>query len=302
MFLLDLVSEIREGFANLPPGGRGNLYSLPAQYPGVVYVTHEAWGVAIAAPEALVVSERFSGARLYTAELGGRSELRLECEGRDLSYEFAVVCAQFLEPGSSGIERSRLIEKPRDWWSRWRELLGNAVRQSKPYSVLGELLALELLVRRGEAPEWLGPSTNSHDIESSDASYEIKSTISKYSSVIHVAGQHQLREIKGKKLFIVLQRFEPSSSGECIDAAVERLRVIYPKIDAIERSLKRLGYERGSGDRAATYQLLSSTKYLVDQGFPRITLANFVGETLPKGIGSIEYDVDLSVIEGVPFC
>jgi Putative PD-(D/E)XK family member, (DUF4420) len=296
-----LVSEIREGFANLTPGKRAKLYALPAEFPAWVYATQDTCGVAIAAPDEMKVSERFAGARVYTERIDGGVELRLECNGKEYRNEFAAVCAQFLEPGASGEERARLLDSPLDWWIRWRELLGNAVREKKPYSVLGELLAFERLLVAGEEPEWLGPATNSHDIEARAASYEVKSTVSKYSSTFHVAGQYQLRETVGKSLFIVFQRFEPSTSGESINSVVARLKSVGRDTKLVESALSGLGYEVGTSDREVTYQLLQSTKYLVDGTFPRITESSFVGGLLPNGIVSIEYDVDLAGIPGLPF-
>jgi hypothetical protein len=184
---------------------------------------------------------------------------------------------------------------------RWRELLGNSIRQKKPYSVLGELLAFERLLEAGEEPEWLGPSGNSHDIEARLASYEVKSTLSKYSSTFHVAGQFQLRETPGRLLFIVHQRFEPSTTGESINTVVARLRAKGHDIAPIEAGLSRLGYEIGGSDRQVSYQLLESRRYHVDAAFPRITDTSFVGGVVPNGIVSIEYEVDLAGFVGVPF-
>ena len=296
-----LLIEIREGFANLTPGKRARLSALPSQYPAWVYATGSTWGVSIQTLQSVEISERFSGARLYSERIKDSTELRLECNRSEYRNEFAVVCAQFLEPGIGGEERARLLDRPADWWIRWRELLGNAIKQKKPYSVLGELLAFERLLDAGEEPQWLGPSGNSHDIEASSASYEVKSTVSRYSSTFHVAGQFQLRETPGKTLFIIHQRFEPSTTGESINTLVARLKAKGHDVAPFEVALSRLGYEIGSSDRQITYQLLESRQYRVDANFPRITESSFVGGGVPRGIVSVEYDVDLAGIEGFPF-
>lgn len=301
MHLNNLVDEIRDGFANLSAGKRGRLSSLPKDFPAWVYASPATWGVAIAARAGLLISERFAGARLYSEAVEHGTELRLECVGGERRNEFAVVCAQFLEPGENGEERARVQADPTDWWRRWRELLGNAIRQKLPYSVLGELLAYERLFVSGENPNWVGPAKHSHDIEADAASYEIKSTISKYSSTFHVAGQFQLQETAGNKLWVVYQRFEPSPSGESINAVVARLKTLGHEMASVEQKLSRLGFELGSSDRTIKYQLLQSTKYAVDSDFPRITQAAFVGGGVPKGVVSVEYDVELSGVAGVPF-
>lgn len=295
---LDLVAEIREAFAYLPPGSFGRVSALPPEHPGSVYVGSGTWGVSIPLATENSVSERFAGARLYTAQTSGTWDLRLECDSANRRNEFAVVCAQFLEPGDAGEERNRISGDPIGWWKRWRELLGNAIRLKQPFSVLGELLALEMLVKAGEEPVWLGPVANSHDIEARAASYEVKSTLSKYSSVFHVAGQFQLRETAGKTLHIIHQRFEPSSTGESINSAALRLMGAGADRETIEKALTKLGYEAGSSDRDVKYQWLQSMKYLVDNVFPRITPSSFVGGALPTGIVAVEYDVDLAGMAG----
>lgn len=299
--LTGLVSEIREAFANLAPGQRGQLSTLPASHPAWVYVTQSGWGVALRVPGSPNVSERFSGARLFTEAVPDGHELRLESQGRQRRREFAVVCAQFLEPGDNGEERASVLADPAGWWKRWRELLGNAVRDRSPYSVLGELLAFKRLLADGEQPVWLGPSRSSHDIETSSANYEVKSTISRYSSTFHAAGQFQLGASAGKELFIVYQRFEPSISGHSIDAVLQWLAASGFETTPLEQGLARLGYEIGASDRQTRYKLLQSTRYTVDENFPRIIPASFVGGTMPAGIVSVEYEVDLAGLSGVPF-
>jgi Putative PD-(D/E)XK family member, (DUF4420) len=215
--------------------------------------------------------------------------------------EFAVVCAQFLEPGEGGEERETVVSDPAGWWKRWRELLGNALRENKPYSVLGELLAFERLLELGEQPVWLGPSRNSHDIETPKAAFEIKSTISKYTSTFHAAGQFQLGAPAGKDLFLVYQRFEPSTAGHSIDGVMRRLATLGLETTAFEQDLEKLGYEFGTNYRQITYRLLQSTRYTVDAAFPRIIPASFVGGTLPAGVVSVDYEVDLAGLCGIPF-
>jgi len=296
-----LLLEIREAFANLNPGQRGQLLALPDAYPAWVYATQSGWGVALKLARDITISEKFSGARLFSTSTQDGQELRLESVGRQRRQEFAVVCAQFVEPGVNGDERDAIVDDPTAWWLNWRELLGNVVRERKPYSVLGELLALERLIVNGETPVWLGPAKGSHDIETMSANYEVKSTISRYSSTFHAAGQFQLGSSEGKQLFIVYQRFEPALSGHCIDGVLHRLAGLGQNAAPIEAGLAQLGFEPGSSDRRANYKLLQSTKYHVDEGFPRIVPSSFVGGVLPKGIVSIEYQVDLAGLPGTPF-
>lgn len=300
-----LLDDIREGFANLTDGAIGQLRSLPPAWPGWVYRADGAYGVALDLSDPIEVAESFAGARLFVASVqlpeGRRSQLRFECSRASLRNEFAVVCAQFLEPGVAGADRTSLLAKPVEWWERWRQLLGNVLREKMPHAVLGELLAFERLRAMKEAPAWLGPKSSSHDLETPMASYEVKSTLSKYESTVHIAGQFQLKASGDKPLFLVFQRFEPSATGESIDAVVGRLVETGVDREDLEGQLAKLGFHRGSSSRKASFQLLESTKYLVDETFPRITPSLFPGGSLPPGIVALQYDVDLAALKGTSF-
>lgn len=300
-----LLDEIREGFANLADGAIAEIHSLPRDYPGWVYRKGDAYGVAVDLDERIEVSDRFAGARVYatTEHFGGGThhQLRLESRREGLRNEFAVVCAQFLEPGIAGKARKALAARPHDWWEQWRQLLGDAIRMQAPYSVLGELLAYERLLQLGQQPTWLGPNSGSHDLETPAESYEVKSTISKYESVIHISGQFQLVSSGSKPLYLVHQRFEPSTSGESVDTVVQRLVVAGVPSDTVEDLLERVGLEKGTRARRLTFRLLTSRKYPVDCAFPRLTPDSFKGGTLPQGILAVEYKVDLATLKSSEF-
>ncbi|WP_439668436.1 PD-(D/E)XK motif protein [Cupriavidus necator] len=274
---------------------------------------NEAWvfredgrfGVAVPLVTNLRVQEFFAGAKLGTVErdFGGhvRTLLRLDSGCEALRNEFAVVCAQFIDPGIDGQERVALTANPLEWWNRWRQLLGNSNRDRRAYSSLGELLALERLRSQGIDARWIGPLQGSVDIEATGASYEVKSTLSRYGSVVHIAGQFQLNRSKHVPLHLIHQRFEPSTVGDSIDSVIRRLIECGMAVEELESSLARDGLHAGGAARAETYRLLESTVYAVNDEFPGITPSSFSGGVVPAGILSIEYDVDLSALHGQPF-
>ncbi len=294
-----LLDEIQQAFANLEQGQQGELASLPPECPAFVYRAAGALGVAIPVPPDLVVNESFAGARLLSSPaIGGGADaqwLRLESVRGRHRNEFAVLCSQFLEPGAGGELRADLVANPVAWWQRWQELLGNAVRTRSAYDVMGELLVCERLLIRGELPSWRGPEGASHDVETPVANYEVKSTVFRYGSVIHIAGQFQLLPSGGLPLFLVHQRFEPSAGGDDVDGLVGRLVAAGMEESRLEALLATEGLPQGSSARRQRFRLLESRRFRVDAQFPRITPASFVGGALPAGVDAIAYDVDLSV-------
>lgn len=296
---MDLLEEIRTGFANLHNGSAMlNIESLDPAYAAWIFREDAAFGVAVEIPDDVIVSERFAGSRLATVDRvmhgSKRHLLRLECSAQSLRNEFAVVCAQMVTPGDDGKLREALLTAPLAWWENWCQLLGNAIANPSAYSVLGEMLALERLLKLGEHPEWRGPVAGTIDLDTATAGYEIKSTISRYDSLIHVSGQFQLATSGAKKLYLVHQRFEPTAAGESINAVVDRLVALGKSREGLEDLLSRCGLETGCAARSETFSLLESLLYEVDANFPRITQESFVGGVLPAGVVRLEYQIDLA--------
>lgn len=303
---MDLLEEIRIGFANLNArGGMLEIAALGPLYGAWVFREDGAFGVAVAVSEQSIVSERFAGARLVTVDrimFGTRFHLlRLECSIQSLRNEFAVICAQMVAPGEQGVLRRALLADPLNWWNTWRQLLGNAAVNRRAFSVLGELLAFERLCQIGEQPEWRGPKDGTVDLDTTLAGYEVKSTVSRYDSTVHVTGQFQLATSSLKKLYLVHQRFEPASNGDSIDAVVDRLAARGTNRKIIEDLLSLEGFEAGCAARLESFSLIESRLFLVDDKFPRITQQNFVDGIIPKGIVRVEYQIDLAGLAYSPF-
>jgi hypothetical protein len=116
-----------------------------------------------------------------------------------------------------------LLAEPLVWWDRWRHLLGDALVDKHDYDMLAELLALEMLVIGGVFYEKRGPFGGVVDIRTSTTDYEVKSTISRYGSVITISGQLQLADSSGKLLQLIHFRLEPVDEDISIDLVCDRL-------------------------------------------------------------------------------
>ena len=297
--MTDLLKEIHGGFANLDQSGRMlPIKAIPASCPAWVFREGDRFGVAVECFAPLEISEGFAGARLRTVErvIAGQQRrfLRLESSIEWLRNEFGVICEHMVSVESGTAVRQALLADPLVWWERWRHLLGNALVDKHGYDVLAELLALEMLVIEGAAYEWSGPFGGVVDIRTPATDYEVKSTISRYGSVINISGQFQLAASSGKPLQLIHFRFEPVDEGLSIDLVCDRLVALGIDVAALEGALQRLGMEAGCSARKETYNVLEALSYAVDDSFPRIMPASFIGGVLPAGVVHLEYSVDLS--------
>jgi len=301
-----VLEEIRRGLAHLDDSGRMlPIATLPATAPAWVFREGTTFGVAVELESGELVAEGFAGARLATADrlIDGvaRRFLRLESWILALRNEFAVVCAQMVDSGSDGAARAELLADPVAWWERWRHLLGNALTTQPTYGTLAELLAIERLLAAGEEVDWRGPLGGTVDLVTATAGYELKSTLSRYDSRIHVSGQFQLALADVRPLSLVFYRFEPGPSGESINGVCQRLVAAGMAAALLDGLLTRCGLEPGCSARNETFAVLESRMYPVNADFPRIVPSSFKDGALPPGIVHIEYQVDLSGLISVPF-
>lgn len=289
-----ILEEIRENFAAAQNGIR-KLTCLPEQYSAWTIRRNGEYGVAIPFNSREEILERFASAKLCNEALiienKQQSMLILSCTIDEYRYEFASICAQFIDPGKDGSDRKAITESPREWWKRWKLLLGNAVYEKQVYSVIGELLALRVLIQQDKTIQWTGANAGTHDIESSQESYEVKSTIKKYGTTITISGQHQLKS--SKKLYLYFCRLEKSQLGESINDLVKDLVEYGYEKHVLETQLNKMGFELGTSIRDEKYKVLEKRKYVVNEAFPQITDKSFVGGKIPNAIIKIQYTVDL---------
>lgn len=290
-----LLDEIRLNFASTLKGIR-EIENLSEKYKAWTVRLDEGYGVAVPYEEKPYISESFANAKIFsrnfiTYDNKEIALLLLVCPLDSLRYEFASVCAQFVDPGLNGIDRVNLVNNPLDWWQKWRTLLGNSIFDKKAYSVIAELLALEKLIGDGKKIEWTGVNSASHDIETDNLNYEVKSTIKRYETTITISSQFQLA--KNKPLKIYFCRLEESKSGESINEIAERLISAGYNRELLESQLDSIGFEKGSSKRNQKYKVLEKRSYDVDKEFPVITEASFVGGKIPDNIINIKYTIDL---------
>ena len=175
---MDIVKEIREYFASLPTPGARKIEALPDNYPAYVIRITEGYGVAIQADEKLEVSEKFNSVRLHTGiiSINGQTGnyLILRSAFEEFRYEFASLCAEFVDPGNMGNNRKTLLADPYTWWAKWKELVGNTNRELRVYNVIAEMMVLDNKIQSDPTTEWAATRMGSHDIECAEESCEVK--------------------------------------------------------------------------------------------------------------------------------
>lgn len=294
------LEEIRECFASTQNGAR-DLKTVPNEYPAMVIRNNEGYGVAIEYNNEKDISEKFANSCLFTQVIregdNEKKYLILSCMRDSLRYEFATVCAQFVEPGLDGIDRRNLLEDPLNWWKKWRELLGNAISDRNAYSVIAEMMVLDDLYQNDNSVEWAAVMSGSHDIEGDNGSYEVKSTIKRYGASITISSQHQLQSLK--RLYLYFCRLEQSKEGVSINDMKYKLIAHGYDKEKIEQQLYYLGYEKGASVREEKYKVIEKRKYVVDDKFPRIVDSSFKGDHIPDSVTQITYTIDLDGLEYV---
>ncbi|CDN46085.1 PD-(D/E)XK motif protein [Paenibacillus sp. P22] len=292
---MDTFQKIKEVFAYFRTSSKRSI-AFEEQYYWLVK-TDGKQGVAIEIPKGKHVNERFSNIHYYTKEyiLSGeeRNLLVLASDHSKYYNEFAIICAGFLEKVLDAESYQEIQQSPLTWWHAMKELMGNANVEKTTYSVIAEMLGYYYLLKQGKDVSWVGPMDGTVDLNCTDGSFEVKSTVARYGSQITVNSQYQL-----KANYLLFFRFEPAVNGFSIQDMVIKLVELNVQESEIEFALGKLNYPEGSEIRSKKYQLLEVKKFEIDEHFPKIVPESFRGGQLPKHISGIVYKLDLDGLGG----
>lgn len=295
---MTILEEIRDSFASMTSNGAMRISSLTDEFTAYIIRIPDGYGVAIPVDSEMEVAENFNSCKFRTGLLsidGNPSNyLMLISAFEEYRYEFASLCTELVSPGENGKDRKALLECPLNWWKRWKELVGNDIKDRAIYSIIAELLVLEHKLATDPSAEWAATRMGSHDIECAKESGEVKSTCKRYGAEITIAGQHQL--VHTKPLYLYFLRMEESQEGISINDMKARLIQAGYNPGKIELELQQQGLEHGASIRNLKYKVLEKRKYVVDESFPCITRESFKNNQPPAGITQIIYTVDLDAI------
>lgn len=260
-------------------------------------------GVMFDIHESKMIDERFNAVRIRTSSFsidGSTPSVKLVLSTRRTEQgfleKFSMVCAEFVNLGENGSNRLSICNDPFGWYRSWAEVMGTKTVNRTPAAVIAELITLDHLLQSGENPEWEGASSGLIDIRTEKGDYEVKSSTTRDSNIIHVSSERQLIPA-GKPLHLIYCCFQKSESGIAIDDVADRLESHGFPRDGIESGLDSLGYSRGKISRYERYELVKMWEFDIDDSFPRIVPESFIGGQLPLNVTEFSYSIELS---GIP--
>jgi hypothetical protein len=188
----------------------------------------------------------------------------------------------------------------RSWQSALKPLRAS-MDKSVQIGLFGELFILELLLEHLGARAvdlWAGPDTERHDFASDGLHIEVKTT-RRSRSEHEISRIDQLHAPPGVRLLVVSIQVEESASGQesiatRIDKITASLSGNSAAVDTFLTKLAQLGWSeemRRSGE-LVRMNLRDANIFDVDENFPRFPH----DLTLPSGVVSVRYTVDLSNI------
>ena len=257
------------------------------------------YGVAIKNVNIIEIYEEFSSCSIKSMYLniGNQSDeyLVLLCTDDTIRNKFASLSVDFV----CGENRQQILDDPFEWWQEWKLLLGNAIYNKIVYDVIAEMMTLNELFDKYENVSWNAISRGTHDIETNNCDFEVKSTIKRFDNKVTISSQFQLD--KKKDLELVFFRFERSQEGLCINDLVKCLVDKGYDSYLLENQLEKIGFEKGKNIRKEKYKVLSSLQYDVDDDFPLITKDSFKGNKIPDNVEKIVYTISLNGIKNKRF-
>jgi hypothetical protein len=295
----EIIESIRIGFASVDDGKMRPIEGLDPSYPAYVIRMGQEFGVCFEAGDMDPFTELFANTRVTTSRFtfGGKTStyLLLLSKLSGTRREFAHVAANFVDPGHEGARRKQFISNPEVWTSSWKDLLGNASVSKAEYDVLGELIVLHHYFATDKTIKWTGSHEGTHDLESEKASFEVKSTLSKYANALTISSQNQLES--DKSIYLVFIRLEKNPHGESINDYVRKLVQAGFSEEELEEGLGKGGFVKGLPARNHKYIILESRVFTVDDNFPRLNMEELKDPELRERIIKISYTVDVTGLD-----
>lgn len=290
----DLIEEIRTHFAANIHGLRP-LTKIDPAYPAYSFRQGAEYGVAIETKSSKEIYEEAAQITIKKITNNGLYYIALSCCDESFRNEFAKFGADFVFQGENGNNRRNVLNCPLEWWQGWIGMLGNRVGGRQTYDTIAEMMALEDLYKTDKTIAWTAAQAGSHDIESSNNSYEVKSTLKKSETCVTISSRFQLDSVKPLQLWFY--RMEASEQGFSINDMKNKLITAGYDSNLIESQLEDRGFMPGNSARDKKYKILERRIFDVDAKFPRIVESSFKNDVYPKNVIKILYTIDLEGID-----
>ncbi len=219
---------------------------------------------------------------------------------------FFHLCSDIVTKTSAALtEKNALnIALGRTW--RWHHLLrgGDDERLSRQQQkgLIGELVTIDRyliprLVPTDIVAAWQGPHGASKDFEIGTVAIESKARETTARPFIGVSSEYQLDTSGIARLFLCVvdlaQAPPRSDAGVTLSDMAQNVRAAMYSADevavsSLDASLRAAGFEWEHDYSDARWMIGTSSLYMVDQGFPRIT-----SNGIPRGVTNVRYSVSL---------
>ena len=229
--------------------------------------------------------------------------LDLMCRIPELESVFSEVVYELMERIRTGIPCAKALQ---DTLGDFRALLmAVAEREVADETILGlagELLVLERLVRRSPSSwsTWMGPKGDRHDFRHGNVSMEVKTGSRRSSTLITISSVNQLAPPKGGSLFLASIILEKTVNGELdISRLFKRVADLSDNPGEVRKLVQAAGCHDPTSEawNRLSFNVESENYYAVSEGFPSITPESFSTGSIPAGIDSLTYVIDLAVAE-----
>lgn len=259
-----------------------------------------------------IKDQRSTGVQLAAAEWRSDSGepvrvVDIVCRKPHLNDLFDLIILDVLNGLAEGAARPDAVG--RRVLDRWRELLSHEPAEMPDKAIiigmLGELLMLERLaaLHPDALTCWTGPNGARHDFSGRRAALEVKSTLRTHGLVLTINGLTQFQPPPDSALHLAVSQFEEApQDGVSVGQMVERLVEAGVDRAALLERMAKVGFTpeviAKIGDQR--FRLLALKQYTVDDSFPRIVPASFVGGAAPSGVVGLTYEIDLSAAPPYP--
>lgn len=230
--------------------------------------------------------------------------LELRLENSALESVFHVFVDTYLKKVRSDPERAASLAA--DQLKRWRALFlpasRNSLSEEEEIGILCELQELQVLLEdEGEEAfyRWTGPGRQAHDFRFEDRAIECKAT--RISTGLHVTinGSRQLSPEPGRRLFLVVRKYESSPNGEFTlrEVVHELARDSRVPTDELLKNLAAVGFSLTGVDqqREHRYRLTQRSVFEIGPGFPRLLV-----DDPSDRINQVKYSIDLTPPKEIP--
>jgi hypothetical protein len=221
----------------------------------------------------------------------------LQLEEAFLAFTSSIVLT--IQKSTSNLETIKIIEeiikRYTDFFSRKSTYSLSEIQEQGLFAELFELSNLINIYGEKAIKSWEGPEKRRRDFIFNDFEIEVKSTMKLSDTVTTVTSIKQLEPFD-MPLYLHLHALEKSNTGiqiiDIIDRIIEKISSIQYKKMFLGK-LFLLGIDKDTYEPKQSYRVVSSTKYVVDDSFPRIK-----SENIPVEVFEIKYKIDLKSIKG----